>query len=465
LSFGIGISDKKQNLKKVLVISYYFPPAGGPGVQRVLKFVKYLPEFGWEPVILTVRDADFPARDESLLNEVPDGVQVFRTKIFEPYSIYRRLAGIKKGQALDVENIPAPGTRKGLRRKFGDFVRSNLFIPDARIGWRRFAVKKAIELVGKEGIGLIYSSSPPYTCSVIARDVKKAVNTHPALRTPLQGGDLKWVAGFRDPWTGFLNAPKRKGIAKKIDAGYEHSCMTEADAIEVAWEGIRDDILGKYADISSEKIHFLPNGFDPEDFNHRGTEKQRKFTITYTGSMYGVRNPESFLMALQMLLSERKIERENLRLIFAGRFGKEVRTMLDESSFRDSIEIIDYVSHAKAIEYMTNTNALLLVIDNTKDVARIIPGKVYEYLGARRPIIGIGNPHSDAARVISECGSGKMAGNEDIEGIGKIIMEYYEKWRNGEIRNSEVGDEDCISKYSRKEITGKLAGLFRQIVK
>jgi len=438
--------------RKVLVISYYFPPSGGPGVQRVLKFVKYLPEFGWEPIVLTVKDGDFPARDESLLDELPSGVQVFRTKIWEPYSIYRKLARMKKVEPLDVENIPGNRTGKGLRRRFFDFVRSNLFIPDARIGWRRIGVKKAIELVGKEGIGLIYSSSPPYTCSVIARDVKRKLG-------------VKWVAGFRDPWTGFLNTPQRRGIAKKMDARYEYSCMKEADAIEVAWEGIKEDILGKYADVGGDKILCLPNGFDPEDFKHRGTNKRGKFTITYTGSMYGVRNPESFLKAMEKLLREGKIEPANVRLVFVGRFGKEVRTMLEESRFRNSMEIVEYVSHGRAIEYMINADALLLVIDNTKDAARIIPGKVYEYLGARRPIIGIGDASSDAGKVISECGSGKMAGHGDIEGIGRIILEYYEKWRNGEIRKSDVGDERSIGQYSRKTIAGKLAGLFEQILK
>ena len=278
----------------------------------MLKYVKYLPQYGWQPVVLTVRDGDFPARDESLLKEVPENTEVFRTKIFEPYTLYRKLLGMKKNAYIDVENIPGSAGNKSIKSRLAEFVRANIFIPDARIGWRKHAVKKGLEIINQNKIDLLYSSSPPYTCSLIARDLKRK-------------SGLKWVAGFRDPWTGFLNTPKRKGIAKNIDLKYEYTCYSEADRIEVAWPGIKEDITGKYSGINTDKIFYVPNGYDPEDFTQPvfREQKEDKFTITYSGSMYGLRNPGSFLTAMDKLYEEGKITPGEVKLNFIGRFGAE----------------------------------------------------------------------------------------------------------------------------------------------
>ncbi|MCX7877643.1 MAG: glycosyltransferase family 4 protein [Ignavibacteria bacterium] len=437
-------------MKKVLIISYYFPPSGGPGVQRVLKFVKYLPLYGWKPYVLTVKDGDFPARDESLLNEIPPDVKVYRTKILEPYSLYRKFRGLKKSSAIDVENIPAEGGRFSIKEKIVNFIRSNFFIPDARIAWKRYALKEGLRVIEEEKIDLIYSSSPPYTCSLIARDIKRKTG-------------IKWVAGFRDPWTDFLNTPKRYGIARRIDRKMEHSVFREADAVDVVCSGIEEDIVSKYSDVNRNKIFIIPNGYDESDFPVRENEvKNNRFTVTYTGSMYGVRNPSTFLKALEELYEEGFISPENITLNFIGRFGKEIRHMLDNSLFRKSINVVNYVSHSESIIYLLNSDALLLIVDDTKDVSKIITGKVFEYIRAKKPIIAIGMKDSDMEKLLSETGCGRLSSHNDVDTLKDIIKEYYTSFRNG-IGGCNFNDE-AIRNYSRQKLTGKLSAVFTKVL-
>ena len=344
-------------MKKVLIITYYFPPSGGPGVQRVLKFVKYLPEFGWEPIVLTVKEGDYPARDESLLKEIPPSLKVFRTPILEPYGLYRSITGKKPGSAVDVNNIPKKGDRKNFAERIAEFVRATFFIPDARIGWLLTGVKEAKKIIESEHIDAIYSSSPPYTCAVIARNVHRATGK-------------PWIAGFRDPWTGFLSTPDRWFLPKKIDEHLERSCFEEATRVEVAWRGILLDLHKKYPGVPLDKASHLPNGFDSADFPSASFHRNDKFTVTYTGSMYGVRNPRTFLKAVSNLIAAGKIDPKKIRLKFIGRFGGEVMEMFREPSVADCIEVFPYLPHSESIAHLMGSDALLLIVD--------------EYAGARR---------------------------------------------------------------------------------
>jgi hypothetical protein len=239
-------------MKKILIIAYYFPPSGGPGVQRVLKHIKYLPEFGWEPIVLTVSNGQYPARDESLLEQIPEGTRVIRTHIYEPYDLYRLLTGKKKGSAIDVNTIKKEGQKVSFKEKVAEFIRATFFIPDARVGWL-ISARKAVRELKDEKIDAIYSSSPPYTCSLIAKYAKKQ------FKKP-------WIAGFRDPWTGFISSPKRWALPKAIDMNMERSVFKEADAVEAAWEGIIKDIFSKYPQLEKNKFYHVPNGYDSSDF-------------------------------------------------------------------------------------------------------------------------------------------------------------------------------------------------------
>ena len=431
-------------MKKVLIITYYFPPSGGPGVQRVLKFVKYLPEFGWEPVVLTVQDGDYPARDESLLREIPPSLKVFRTPILEPYGLYRSITGKKPGTAVDVNNIPKKGERKTFAEGIAEFIRATFFIPDARIGWLFTAVKEAKRIIEAEHVDTIYSSSPPYTCAVIARNVHRATG-------------IPWVAGFRDPWTGFLSTPNRWFLPKMLDAYLERSCFEEATRVEVAWRGILLDLHKKYPNVPLDKVVLLPNGFDSADFPTTAFHRNDKFTVTYTGSMYGVRNPRTFLQAVSNLIAVGKIDSKKIRLNFIGRFGGEILDMFHEPSVAECIELFPYLPHSESIAHLMTSDALLLIVDEYAGGEEIVPGKVFEYIGARRPIIGIA--HEGAiAELLRSTGTGSVARNDDVPAIESIILEYYSDYLYN--KPSFSPDVNTVTQFERKEITKRLAQLF-----
>lgn len=434
-------------MKRVLIITYYFPPSGGPGVQRVLKFTKYIREFGWQPVILTVKDADYPACDESLLDEIPSDVAVYRTKIFEPYNFYRKFTGKKSGTPVDVNTIPKPGEKRSLSERIAEIIRATFFIPDARIGWYRYAVKEGLQIIKQYNVAALYSSSPPYSCSLIARSLKRKTG-------------LPWIAGFRDPWRGFLSTPQRWFFPNLIDRHFERSTFFECDAMEVAWKGIIKDFSKKYPNICTTKCHHLPNGFDRADFPTVEVIHCDHFTVTYTGSMYGKRNPESFLRAVRNCIEKKLVDPARIRLQFIGRFGAEVHEMFLDDIVRDSIIVKEYMSHGESIRHLFQSDALLMIVDDYQGNEEIVPGKVFEYIGASKPIITIA-PEGAVADLIEETNSGTVAQSSDVAAIEKIFLEYYEKWKRGELHIEQ--NKDAIKKYERREIAKQLAELLEKV--
>lgn len=434
-------------MKNLLVIAYYFPPSGGPGVQRVLKHVKYLTEFGWNPIVLTVSNGQFPARDESLLAQIPKNIIVERTQIYEPYDIYRFLTGKKPGSAIDVNTIKKDGTEIGFKEKLAEFIRATFFIPDARIGWMLSARKAALELIKKHDIQAVYSSSPPYTCSLIARYVKRKTG-------------LPWVAGFRDPWTGFISSPKRWAFPAYIDRSMEKSTFMEADAVECAWQGIIKDAMSKYPDLNQNKFHHVPNGFDSADFPKVSKNEDEVFTLTYTGSLYGRRNPSSLFEAIEKLIKEGKITKNDFKIRFVGRFGNEVEDMFEKASFSTSIEKIGYVPHGKSIEYLMLSDALLLIVDESKESEAIVPGKVYEYVGVGRPIIAIAPPQSAIAALMKETNAGDVAHQTEIDKTAEIFLKLIEGKKKGKMYYNP--NNDIIKSYERRSSAEKLSQLLNQ---
>lgn len=438
-------------MRKVLIVAYYFPPSGGPGVQRVLKFVQYLRQFNWEPVVLTVRDGTFPARDESLLEDIPEDVRVCRTDIFEPYDLYRKLTGKKKSDGIDVNTLREKGAKIPLSERLSEFIRATFFIPDARMGWRRYALREGLRVIAEEGIDAIYSSSPPYTCSMIARDLKRKTG-------------LPWIAGFRDPWTGFLTTPDRWAIPAAIDKKMERSVFDEADLIDVAWKGIAEDALSKYPHLDQNKFHHLPNGFDGNDFPDISTSDRsdKRFTVTYTGSMYGLRTPREFLQAVELLIKRGDVNPEMIRLRFIGRFGDEVHAMFHAFSSQDVIEVEGYMAHSESIKQLFYSDALLLVVDTTADSAEIVPGKVYEYIGTLRPVIAIAPERGAIADLIAETKAGFVAHQLNVSGIAEAFLQLYHDHVNR--TKTITPDSEKINRYERKNVTGELAQLLDNVL-
>ncbi len=435
-------------MKKVLVIAYYFPPSGGPGVQRVLKHVQYLQEFGWKPIVLTVANGDFPARDESLLQKIPQDIRVERTHIYEPYDLYRKFTGKDKSVALDVNNLKKEGQSRSLTETIAEFIRSTIFIPDARIGWMFTAVQAAKKLIAEEGITMMYSSSPPYTCSLVARAVKRATG-------------LPWVAGFRDPWTDFLTTPNRWFLPKLIDKALEKSVFAEADAIESAWQGITDDALRKYPFLNPKKFYHIPNGFDSADFPPIEEHHNTVCTITYTGSMYGRRNPATLFQAIQILINQGQIHPQRFRLRFIGRMGAEVMEMIEKTSFRESIDIVPYLPHHESIRALQKADVTLLIVDEAKESAEIVPGKVFEYIGVHKPILALAPRHGAAAAHILESKSGWVVEQQDIQEIANILLHIVTLYESQALYHKP--DMNIVRTFERKEAAYSLSQIFTSL--
>ena len=438
-------------MRTVLIVAYYFPPSGGPGVQRVLKFVQYLQEFGWRPVVLTVKDGTFPARDESLLEKIPKETTVYRTDIFEPYDLYRKLTGKKKSDGIDVNTLRNKEEGLPLAERLSEFIRATVFIPDARMGWRRYALKEGLSIIADENVEAIYSSSPPYTCSMIARDLKRKTG-------------LPWIAGFRDPWTGFLTTPDRWFLPAAIDRSMEKSVFTEADLVDVAWTGIATDAQEKYPSLDTKKFYHLPNGFDSNDFPSVDPDvrSDNRFTVTYTGSMYGLRTPKEFLAGVESLVASGDVDPEQIRLRFIGRFGDEVHQMFEGSSIKASIEVEGYMPHGESIRQLLLSDTLLLVVDVTSDSAQIVPGKVYEYIGTGKPVIAIAPEHGAIADLIAETQAGFVAHQSNKTGIEQAFLTLYNDHRNR--TTSIVQSREAVDRYERRNVTRKLAELLDGLV-
>ncbi len=430
--------------KKILIITYYFPPSGGAGVQRCLKFVKYLSEFGWQPVVLTVKDADYPAYDESLLAEVPANVPVYRTKIFEPYQLYRRLTGKKVGEAMDIATLSRDSSQqRKWSERLAEFVRSTLFIPDARIGWKPFAVREGLEIIKNEQIDLILSSAPPYTCHLIGRTLK--------LKT-----GLPWICDFRDSWVGWLSAAKRSGLPHWIELRQEHSVLRDADRILTVSPGVQEDLTSRHPKLLEQRWLQLPNGYDSHDFE--GIEpfpEDNKLTITYTGSLYGNRNPENLLKALIELIQEDSRWKTHLRLKFVGRVAQPILEQFNQPELIGLIEYLPYVPHQESIRHLLSTDLALLIIDDAPANKGILTGKLYEYLGSRKPILALAPP-GNAVDLIRQLNAGYIAPPGDIEQIKAILQEIMDKWLNQQLALEKM-DQTGIANLDRKNLTRQLS--------
>jgi hypothetical protein len=372
---------------------------------------------------------------------------VVRVPILEPYDIYRSFMG-RGSAAIDVNVNKSGDQRRGWKERLAEWIRATFFIPDARVGWMLTAVKAAKHLVDEHNITAIYSSSPPYTCALIARAVKRATG-------------LPWVAGFRDPWTEFLTTPDRWFLPAAIDRSLERSVFTEADVVECAWTGIIDDAMRKYPQLDRSKFMHVPNGFDASDFPPVTYQRNDRFTITYTGSMYGRRTPKAFLDALEYLADAGRLEPKDVHLRFVGRFGDEVHAMMDASRFASSIQRIGYVPHEESVGYVMQSEASLLIVDDAKESAEIVPGKVYEYLGVGRPVIALAPRGSAIEDLIVQTRAGGCAPQSDVPAIAEIVGTFLDRWKQG-MQITEP-DASLIATYERRNAAKQLAEKLNQL--
>jgi len=417
-------------MKKVLVITYYWPPGGGAGVQRWLKFTKYLPETGWEPVVLTVDPAcaQYPATDNTLLEDIDPGLQIHKT----PATNYFRLAGPGR------KNIPSAGfanrKKKGVLDWMMRFIRGNFFIPDPRKGWNSHAFRKAVEIITRQGIDVFITSSPPHSTQLIGLKLKK--------RFP----HLKWIADLRDPWTDiyYYNEFLHTAPARYLDALYEKKVISEADRIITVGGNLKKIFASKVRS-SEKKISVVTNGYDENDFSGIEASQPDKFTVTYTGTISSMYPLDSFAEAVKQL-TEAGYE---LKLRFAGFVSGGQRDIIVKNIPEVSAEFNQYVSHNEAVRLMMSSSALLLVIPRHEKNNCIITGKLFEYIASGKPVILIGPPDGDAAQILSDTGAGRVFTHTDTEGIRNFLMQLLK----GEFTIPVAGKE----KYSRRNLTRDLS--------
>ena len=372
-------------------------------------------------------------------------LRVFRSSLFEPYEAYRKLTGKKAGAAMDIATN-TEGKRKGMAESLSEWIRATFFIPDARMFWRGPAVRLGKKIIEEEGIDLILSSAPPYTCHLIGEALAKSTGK-------------PWIADFRDSWVDWLSAPKRRLIPKIIDVRMEGSVLKNADRLLYVTTGVKSDLLSRHPEVPDSKWALVPNGFDEADFaGISATPPADKFTLTYTGSMYGKRNPRGLLAALDLLFAEYPEMKEKVRLRFVGRLDDSI--LEDLKAYAAWVEHIPYVPHSESVWYLLNSNALLLIIDNSPLSKSIVTGKVYEYLGSRRPILALA-PEGEAAQLIRETGAGEAADSENPEAIARAFLILYQNWRNP--AHQAQTNSDAITAYSRRALTGSLAKILDQM--
>jgi glycosyltransferase involved in cell wall biosynthesis len=421
-------------MKKVLIITYYWPPSGGAGVQRWLKFAKYLPEFGWQPVILTVDPeyASYPQRDESLLSEVDPNCLVYTTKSFELYNFYKLISRKKE--------VPYGGfaneSKEGLLQKVSKFIRGNFLLPDPRKGWNKYALKKAEELIKLHHIDTVITTSPPHSTQLIGLKLKQKLN-------------IRWIADLRDPWTDiyYYNQFKHTALARKIDKSYERKVVENADQLITVSEDVKRVFAEKSRFPISEKTVVIPNGFDEDDFRLTNFPAEAKKIITYSGTISEVYRVDCLLEALHHLNDDLKSQ---VRIRFVGKVPSSI-----EQKFRSTgleIELVGYVDHPKSIEYLFRSDLLLLVIPEVKNNRGILTGKFFEYLASQKPILAIGPIDGDLAKIIRETNCGKLFDYDDSEGMLQFIQ-------NTLAKPISVSNPERMNRYSRKQLTHKIAEL------
>ena len=433
-------------MKKVLIITYYWPPTGGAGVQRWLKFSKYFRQFGWEPVIYTPSNPDFPIHDETLLKDIPENITVLKTSITEPYDIYRKIMRKKKTETVN-QGFLSEGKENTWLQSAMIWVRGNFFIPDARKFWIKPSIAYLSDYVQKNKIDAIISTGPPHSMHLIAMGLK-------------QKHDIPWIADFRDPWTqiDFYSQLKLSAYADNRHKQLENQVLTRADKVVTVSPTCGTDLekLGK------RKVDVITNGFDTDDFKFTGELKLLEgFLFHHIGALNKDRNPYTLWKVLGDLCKENAELKKDLKLRFTGKTDAIVFESLKQNGLEENFQRSEYMPHSEVVKLMVQSPVLLLPLNNTPNNAGVLSGKLFEYLAAKRPIFGIGLPDADAAAILKQTQAGVMVDFEDYNGTKKEILNLYEKYRSGTL-SIQSGS---IDRYSRESCAKDYAGLLNEVLK
>ena len=437
--------------KKILIISYYWPPAGGPGVQRWLKFVKYLPDFGWEPTVFIPENPSYPIVDETLQKDVPKNLKMIKTKIWEPYQLAEKFGKdnkkFKAGQ-FDV------GENQSWKAKLSIFVRGNFFIPDARVFW----VKPSVEFLEKylkvNHYDVLVTTGPPHSLHLIGLGLKK--------KFP----DLKWIADFRDPWTeiSYYKHLKLTKIADKKHRKLESEVFKNADVTLATSYTDAENFRKKGAN-----AFCITNGFDVDASTTLSMTEENsktlplsnsstKFTLSYIGVLEQLRNPEILWETLNDLVQENADFKNDFQLKFVGRLDDKILQKIESSPLKNNLTNLGYQTHDVALKHMQDSSVLLMTNFPQESSKGIIPGKIFEYLATGKTILSFGPKDADVEKILNETKAGKHFGYEEKENLKKFILESYQNWKSGTLNQNA----ENIEQFSRKNLTQKLVDLMNK---
>ena len=430
-------------MKRVLIVTYYWIPSGGAGVQRWVKFTKYLRNFGWEPVIYTPENPEYPSIDYSFEKDIPKDIEVIKSPIWEPYNVYRRLTG-KKGEAINAGFI-SENKKQSLKDKLSIRIRGNFLIPDPRRFWIKPSVKLLSEYLKTHPVDAIVTTGPPHSMHMIGKGIKK--------RFP----GLPWLADFRDPWTN-IDFYKDLNLSKTADYIHhkmEKSVISLADAVVVVSDGMK----AGYEGMGSKKVRVISNGFDTSDTGELNIVMDEKFSISHIGTLNAARNPRTLWKVLSELCASNEEFRNDLEIQLVGKVDYSVLEDIQNSGLTTHLKKIDYLSHSEAIQRQQSSQILLLLINNSENAKGILTGKFYEYLAAHRPILAVGPTDGDASKVLLSTGAGKIVDfNNEIK-TKEVVLEYYKLYKSAELKTVA----SSVEQYSRRSLTGELAELLNTL--
>ena len=416
-------------MKRLLVITYYWPPTGGSGVQRWVKFCKYLPQYGWQPIVYTPENPERLAYDESLLKDVPECAEIIRTRISEPYAAYRRLIGGKAGRS---EVNPVSGGEKTAVQRLSLWVRGNFFVPDPRVSWVRPSVRYLKGYLKEHPVDAVVTTGPPQSMHLIGLGLKKALG-------------LKWIADFRDPWTEMFYY-KHLELGRRADRRHhelERQVLDAADTVIAVTPYVRDDFAAR----TKTPVALITNGFDEDDFaGVRRALHEGKFTIVHTGLFAADGNPLNLWDVLAEKCGDDPEFASKLQICLARKTDSEVTEAIRARGLGDNLVDLGYLPHDEVVAEQMGADILILPLRREPEYAKVLPGKIFEYLAAGRPVLGIGQEDGAAAEVLRDAGAGVMFGWDRRDGLKEFICGAHD-------------GASCIGKYSRRVLTEKLVEL------
>ena len=427
-------------MKRVLIITYYWPPSAGSGVQRWLKFSKYLPEFAWQPVVYTPENPDFALRDTSLLEDIPAACEVIKRRIWEPYGIYRKLTGGKKGSGINFGMTKTEG-KQSLLSRLSVWVRGNLIVPDPRVFWVRPSVRFLKKYLKQHPVDVIVTTGPPHSMHLIGLGLKKSFPK------------LKWIADMRDPWATFdiLNSfnLSEKSLQKQMNL--EKSVLDKADQVVMVSPSLHEE----FQPFDYSKLVLINNGFDEDDFSpHPRREQSPFFNIYHTGLLNYIRNPGALWEVLSELCEENAVFKEKLKLELIGSVDPVIVSELKQKPvLSGKVNIRGWMEHEELLKEYQKADLFLLLPNQSRNTKAQITGKAYEYFAMKRPILHMGEADCDVSKILYKTKLGLSCSPKDKKAIKKALLKYFNMHIEGKPFNPLTRE---IEKYTRKNLTKKL---------